>query len=633
MERSLNRSIFILIVFFSIIALSSCSQTKQINIGVNSQDQDLFQTLFQLDVFKNYKLNLRAISKEDSFSAISEKNIDAYIGNIDYMLNENDFLKKKIVARDSLSWIVNANNPVDTLNVYELKKILKGKILNWEELFGHNEPILFIGRFEEAFADDVLLNYPDFQVSNIDSRVQAKNEEDLINNIVKFKNSISYINTSSKFLDKAPKVIKRIFINTNGFETESKAQFERDINLYYQPELFPSKNELNKFKHFVALFNTREVRAFIKSKNYQVPSANEIAIESLEDSPVKVGIGVPTSGTYARFGKAVIEAVKLAKEEFEANGGILGRDIELVICDDEANIEDGVKAISCAKEFIAKDVDAVIGHLGSEASIATSNIYQNNEIVQISPTATHSGFTKQSSNKGYLFRMAAIDSLQARTIAKVINRIPKNSEKRVLVAHNGGLSAMNISALIFNNLPKDIYCDIHAIEPKTKSYYSLISNGNFNIMVLLGPEYDPGQLLLDLAVNNKPDVNVITTYYDVEHIVKKAGLLSDNAYNITSTFNLTEDSNFQEFKTSIERSKSEFIPYVTINSYLAGKVLFDALKEYYRGTYYSLDKALHEMAFEIWGNEIRFDEYGDRLDKQLNAFEVKSQRPIMLDLD
>ena len=183
MERSLSKSIFILIVFLSVLALSSCSQTKQINIGVNSQDQELFQSLFELDVFKNYKLNLRSISKEDSYNAISEKNIDAYLGNIDYMLHESDFLKKKIVARDSLSWIVNSNNPVNTLNVYELKKILKGSTQNWKELFGHNEPILFIGRYEEAFADDVLLNYPDFKVSNIDSRVQAKNEEDLINNI------------------------------------------------------------------------------------------------------------------------------------------------------------------------------------------------------------------------------------------------------------------------------------------------------------------------------------------------------------------------------------------------------------------------------------------------------------------
>ncbi|NQY80346.1 MAG: ABC transporter substrate-binding protein [Candidatus Caenarcaniphilales bacterium] len=617
----------------SVLALSSCSQTKQINIGVNSQDQELFQSLFELDVFKNYKLNLRSISKEDSYNAISEKNIDAYLGNIDYMLHESDFLKKKIVARDSLSWIVNSNNPVNTLNVYELKKILKGSTQNWKELFGHNEPILFIGRYEEAFADDVLLNYPDFKVSNIDSRVQAKNEEDLINNITKFKNSISYINSSSKFLDKAPKSIKRIFINTNGFGTDSKSQFQRDINLYYQPELFSSKNELNKFKHFIALFNTREVRTFIKSKNYQVPLANEIAIESLEDSPVKIGIGVPTSGTYARFGKAVIEAVKIAKEEFEESGGILGRDIELVICDDEANIEDGVKAISCAKEFIAKDVDAVIGHLGSEATIATSNIYQSHEIVQISPTVIHSGFTKQSNNQGYLFRIASIDSMQAKKIADLVNYIPKSNEKRVLISHNGGLSSTNLSALIFNHLPKDVYCDIQAIEPKTKTYYSLLGRGDFNIMVLLGPEHDPGQILIDLAVNNKSDVTVIATSHDTEQIIKKAGLLSSNAYTLTSKYMAKDNVYFHKFKDKILKTTPEFIPYVSVNSYFASKMLFEALKQYYKGSYYSLANALHEISFDIWDNDISFDEFGDRLDKQLIFEKIESGNIVRLDLD
>ena len=66
------------------------------------------------------------------------------------------------------------------------------------------------------------------------------------------------------------------------------------------------------------------------------------------------------------------------------------RQIDLITCDDGANIENALQAIDCAMEFCELGIDAVIGHLGSEASIATSMIYQNHNIVQISPTAIHS---------------------------------------------------------------------------------------------------------------------------------------------------------------------------------------------------------------------------------------------------
>ena len=624
-------------VFIIIICLSSCSlksvftQNTKLNIGIAKKDFALFQEIFKSSNFDSYQINSKILSEDEAYNSISNQDIDFYIGNIEALISEKDFLKKKIIAKDSLAWIVNSQNPISSLEVTELQEIIKGEIKNWKKINNINEPILFIGRYDENFTNQNLVNYPD--LSRIESRVQAKNEEDLIANICKFKNSISYIDLSSEALQNASKSVKKIFISKNDTNSNPDSMFQREIHLYYQPELIDTKNKLNELKHFINLFNSEEVRLFIKSKNYKVPSAKDIALENLAEAPIKIGIGVPQSGKYAKFGKAVINAVQIAKEEFEKSGGILGRNIELVICDDEANIRDGVKAIACAKEFIAQGVEAVIGHLGSEASIATSNIYQNHNIVQISSTAIHSGFTKQTNNQGYLFRMAVIDSYQAEKLADLINFIPKNKEKRVLIVHNGSISGTNLSALVFNSLRKDISIDIQAIEPKTKSYYSLIGSDNFNIMVLLGPEHDPGQVLIDLAVNNRSDVSVITTYYDSDHIVKKAGLLSNNVYNITSIFNSKSEPNFIDFKNKITHTKSKFIPYVTINSYLAANVLFKALKEYYRGKYSSLSIALHEMTFDIWGNKIKFDEYGDRLDKQIKIGKIESGEFNELDLD
>ena len=65
------------------------------------------------------------------------------------------------------------------------------------------------------------------------------------------------------------------------------------------------------------------------------------------------------------------------------------------------------------------------------------------------------------------------------------------------------------------------------------------------------------------------------------------------------------------------KARSEFIPYVSINSYIAARVLFKSLKAYHEGEFDSLSEALHNLEFKIWGKKIRFDEYGDRLDEDL----------------
>jgi branched-chain amino acid transport system substrate-binding protein len=74
---------------------------------------------------------------------------------------------------------------------------------------------------------------------------------------------------------------------------------------------------------------------------------------------VKIGVQAPITGKYANEGQSIENFVKLIVDEKNAEGGLLGKQIEVVTCDDEAKAQ---KAAVCAKKLTNAGVIAVIGY-------------------------------------------------------------------------------------------------------------------------------------------------------------------------------------------------------------------------------------------------------------------------------
>ena len=98
--------------------------------------------------------------------------------------------------------------------------------------------------------------------------------------------------------------------------------------------------------------------------------------------------------------------IELAVDEFNSNGGILGRKIKIVKKDDEASVNRG---IDIAQEFANNiNITAVIGHAYSFISIPASVIYEYNKIVMISPASSSPKLTQR--NFKYIFRVIPSDN-------------------------------------------------------------------------------------------------------------------------------------------------------------------------------------------------------------------------------
>lgn len=93
---------------------------------------------------------------------------------------------------------------------------------------------------------------------------------------------------------------------------------------------------------------------------------------------IKIGVQAPITGQYANEGQSIDYGVKLIAEQFNAKGGVLGKKIEVITCDDEAAPQ---KAAICARRLVNEGVMAVIGSYTSGATEAAQATYYRNGVL------------------------------------------------------------------------------------------------------------------------------------------------------------------------------------------------------------------------------------------------------------
>jgi len=133
---------------------------------------------------------------------------------------------------------------------------------------------------------------------------------------------------------------------------------------------------------------------------------------------IKVGLLAPLSGQVPTFGVSTREGVELAVKEWNAKGGLLGKQIELVVGDSQCSAD---PAVNAANKLIDQDgVKYLIGEVCSSASIPVSEIVNQKKVVQISPTSTNPAVTvgQDGKVKPYTFRACFIDPFQGLVMAK-----------------------------------------------------------------------------------------------------------------------------------------------------------------------------------------------------------------------
>ena len=138
---------------------------------------------------------------------------------------------------------------------------------------------------------------------------------------------------------------------------------------------------------------------------------------SMAADPIKIGVNGPFTGGSSSMGVSMRDGVRLATDEINKAGGVLGRQLLLVERDDEAKNERGVQI---AQELINKEkVVAVVGYINTGVALASQRFFQEAKIPVMNNVATGSIVTNQfpKDPDNYVFRNSAPDNIQAPMIA------------------------------------------------------------------------------------------------------------------------------------------------------------------------------------------------------------------------
>ncbi|HEX8673024.1 MAG TPA: ABC transporter substrate-binding protein [Longimicrobium sp.] len=108
------------------------------------------------------------------------------------------------------------------------------------------------------------------------------------------------------------------------------------------------------------------------------------------------------------------KGLEMGVDEVNARGGVHGRRLRLLFEDDQQSVNEGLRI---AQRLISNpDVIAVIGHLQSYVSVPTSAIYENGEVVMLSPFSTDPALTANGFE--HVFRMTFTDQETGRRMAE-----------------------------------------------------------------------------------------------------------------------------------------------------------------------------------------------------------------------
>ncbi|MET0983478.1 MAG: branched-chain amino acid ABC transporter substrate-binding protein [Telluria sp.] len=143
--------------------------------------------------------------------------------------------------------------------------------------------------------------------------------------------------------------------------------------------------------------------------------ASSLAPAVQAQSVVRIGTASPLSGPGAHQGKDIENGARMAIDELNARGIVIGGQKVKWVLQPEDDASDPRTGTAVAQKLVDAKVAAVVGHLNSGPTVPASKIYANAGIPQISPAATTPLYTNQGFKTA--FRVVANDNLVGSTLA------------------------------------------------------------------------------------------------------------------------------------------------------------------------------------------------------------------------
>jgi branched-chain amino acid transport system substrate-binding protein len=349
-----------------------------------------------------------------------------------------------------------------------------------------------------------------------------------------------------------------------------------------------------------------------------------VGCQQQDDGAIKLGVSGAHTGDLASYGIPSLRAAELVVAQVNEDGGIDGRQIDLVV-EDDACKED--QAANAATKLAGEGVVAVMGHICSGATEAALPIYLDSEIVVMSPSATNPPLTK-SGNYPNFYRTIAPDDAQARL--QVDFAITELDLSTFAVIHDKGTYGQGLAQFARQFLEGESGAEVVLFEGITAGAvdYSAIVNkiAASGAEAVIYGGYHPEASKLVTQIRNAGMEDLVFISDDGVKDDTFIQVAKEYAEDVYATGPIdTSDSELAQ--KAIEAHREEYGedpgPFF-LNAYAAMAALINAIDSADSTEYEAIRTALQEEFVETTLGNISFDEKGDAIGVGFSMFQVQN---------
>ncbi|MBL6781987.1 MAG: ABC transporter substrate-binding protein [Alphaproteobacteria bacterium] len=290
---------------------------------------------------------------------------------------------------------------------------------------------------------------------------------------------------------------------------------------------------------------------------------------------IKIGFNVPLTGFAAADGQSALHGAELAVEQVNANGGVNGDALELVVYDDQASPKES--APLAIKMITQDEVVAGVSGSYSGSTRAAATIFAENNVPYISAYAIHPDITRAGE---YVFRTSFMGEVQGRAGAKLIGEMLGAKRVTMITLNNDfGISLANGFKEQTDNFGIEVISE-YEYSIKDREFGAIVSkikSDNPDAIYASGYFFTAGPLVSQLRAAGIDQPVIGQEGYDSQKFIEIAGPASEGVMITTSLDRDSSDPMTQAFIEGFSNKAGYPADMVAASAHTAILVLADAL--------------------------------------------------------
>ena len=338
---------------------------------------------------------------------------------------------------------------------------------------------------------------------------------------------------------------------------------------------------------------------------------------------IKLGVAGPHSGDLASYGIPTVKAAELVVKEVNAKGGVLGKQVELLVEDDVCKPE---VATNTATKLVSEKVDVVLGHICSGATKAALGIYKDSKIIAMSPSATNPALT-QSGDYPNFFRTIASDDAQAKLEVDFALNVLK--VKKVAVLHDKGDYGKGLAEFAKGFLEQAPQAEVvlyEGITPGAVDYSAVvqkIKRSGADAVIFGGYHPEASKIVSQMRKKRMKTIFISDDGVKDDTFIKVAKEYAEGVY-ATGPKDTSKNPMAIEAEAAHKKAYGEDPGAFFLNAYAATLALLNGIEQAGSTDYGAVEKALRTQFVDTPLGKIRFDQKGDALGVGFSMYQVQN---------